>query len=178
VFEDAKGAHDAAPKLLGELAASRNEGQFLDRFNAFVGAAQNVLIAILREGRGARLPGFDVWYSAKRDEMAQDDVLMLVHDAADYDFDARPHRLRFATASGEFASDDQGRRPKAGAWWQMTAAPALHVAIDNAPGMHGEQRLVQTDPMAICELISASIGGLIDEATEAVSAAASDRTGA
>ena len=48
---------------------------------------RGVLIALLKEGRGERLPGFAAWYAAKRAELEEGEVFLMVCEARDFDFD-------------------------------------------------------------------------------------------
>ena len=171
MFENASQQLQHARVLLDGLCDARDERDFLERFNGFVGAAQSVLIAVLREGRGERLAGFAEWYAARRDEMDRDLLMLMVREARDFDFDDGPHRLRFVTSgTGDerLAADDQGRPPKPGAWLSLPAAPSVHAAVDNAPGTHLGRQLERTDPAELCEAVYRYLENLLADAAEAV----------
>ena len=171
MFEAAATEVERARASLDRLREAPDQREFLVLFNAFVAAAQAVLIAVLREGRGERPPGFDAWYAAKREEMDADDVMILVREARDFDFQDGPHRLRFVVAADQFTADDRGQQPKPGAWWSLPADPSIHVAVDAAPGMHRGRRLGNTDPVALCEAVRDYLEKLLAEACSAVGAA-------
>ena len=97
--------HEAAGSLRGALG----ERDFLVRFNAFVASAQSVLTAMLKEGRGERLPGSATWYAMKRDQLDSDEVVGIVRQARDFDFDDGPHRLRFVSRPAHLWVDEAGR---------------------------------------------------------------------
>jgi hypothetical protein len=132
VFDSAFEGQQEASRCIAELRSASGEEAFLDRFNAFIAAAQTVLIAMLHEGRGERLPGFSGWYAAKREEMADDELMEIVREARDHDFDDGPHRLRFERrARGDASGGERYLNPRI--WWPMPGG-TLHAALDNAPG--------------------------------------------
>lgn len=155
-------------KALDALQAAHSQREFLTRFNDVVGAAQMTLIALLREGRGDRLPGFARWYEAKRQALAEDELMQIVHDARDYNFNDGPNKLRFVTDQPFLRNDEHGRPARDSAWWAMPAVPGTHVAIDNAPVTHEGQPLERNDPVAFCMEVINSLEGLLAEAEESV----------
>lgn len=172
MFEQAiteiRSTRDAADALRG----ARGERDFLVRFNAFVASAQSVLIAMLKEGRGERLPGFAAWYATKRAQLEEDEVFLMVCDARDFDFDDGPHRLRFVSGPTQLIVDEQGRPVDATAWCALPAAPTIHVAIDNAPEVHDGRQLERRDPLALSETVLVCLDSILVEAGDAVEAAA------
>ena len=168
MFERARVELERARHALDGLRRAYDQREFLTRFNDVVGNAQLVLIALLREGRGERLPGFARWYDAKRQALEGDELMAVVHDARDYDFSDGPHRLRFVTGQPRLRTDEMGRPTDESAWWSMPAQPSTHVAIDNAPMTHEGQALDRTDPVAFCMGVITCLEGLLDEADQAV----------
>ena len=164
-IEELRRARDAAEELRG----SRSERDFLVRFNAFVASAQGVLIAMLKEGRGERLPGFAQWYESRRQDMDEDEVLVLLREARDFDFDAGPHRLRFVSGQARLQVDELGRPVDESAWCALPASPALHVMLDNAPETHEGARIERRDPLSLSDTVLACLEQLLDEANAAVS---------
>jgi hypothetical protein len=164
MFEGARSEIERTRETLDALRFACDQREFLTRFNDVVGSAQLVLIAMLREGRGERLPGFAQWYEVKREALDNDELMSVVREARDYDFSDGPHRLRFISGPTNLRVDDQGRPVKEGAWWSLPAAPTTHVALDSAPSTHDGQPLQRTDPLAFCTDAIAYLEGLLAEA--------------
>jgi hypothetical protein len=168
MFEGAKTELGKTRVACDGLRSAHDQREFLTRFNDVVGGAQSVLIAMLREGRGERLPGFALWYKATREALDDDEVMVVVREARDYDFNDGPHKLRFVKDQGPLRVDEQGRPVKDGAWWTMPAAPSTHVAMDGAPTTHEGQSLDRTDPVALCGTVIECLERLLAEAESAV----------
>jgi hypothetical protein len=168
VFEGAREELERARLALDGLRRAHDQREFLTRFNDVVGSAQLVVIALLREGRGKRLPGFARWYEAKIQAFEQDELMSIVRDARDYDFNDGPHKLRFVSGQSRLRTDETGRPVSEGAWWTMPAAPSTHVAIDNAPVTHDGVPMDRSDPVAFCMGVVTCLDRLLDEAGEAV----------
>ena len=167
-----------AREALDALRAARDEGEFTDRFNAFIGAAQAVLISLLREGHGERPSGFTQWYARRRDEMDRDDVMVMVREARDLDFHDGAHQLRFKAAAGQPAADSERERPGTSAWWRLANDSPLHVALDNAPRAHLGRRLRRTDPVFLAEVVYDYVATLVGEAGGVAGAASRGSSGA
>lgn len=168
MFEQATAEFNSTRDAAEALRGARGERDFLVRFNAFVASAQGVLIALLKEGRGERLPGFAAWYAAKRAQLEEDPVFLMVCDARNFDFNDGPHRLRFVSGPTELRVDEHGRPVDASAWCALPGAPTIHVAIDNAPESHDGRKLNRNDPLALADTVLACLGRVLAEANAAV----------
>jgi hypothetical protein len=164
MFEGARNEMERARETLDALQFAHDQREFLTRFNDVVGSAQLVLIAMLREGRGDRLPGFAQWYEVKRQALESDELMSVIREARDHDFNDGPHRLRFVSGPADLRVDEQGRPVKEGAGWSFPAAPTTYVAINSAPAHHDGHSLQRTDPLAFCTEAITYLEGLLAEA--------------
>ena len=168
MFEKARSELVRLKELREGLSQASDKRDFLRRFNAFIAAAQNVLIDLLREGRGERLPGFSDWYERKRAEMDADELVSLVREARDHEFGDGPHRLRFVSAPEALTVDELGRPVTEGMWWTLPQSPSTHVSVDHPPQVHQGHKLDRTDPETICELAYQYLEELVEEAAGVV----------
>lgn len=168
MFERAREELQRSKNAVDELKHSMDERMFLLRFNRAIASFQLVLIALLKEGRGERIPGFDLWYARAMQRMDADELMRIVRQARDFDFADGPHRLRFVKGTLDLRVDEFGRPISGKAWWTLPEAPWEHAAMDNPPRSHRGEDLERNDPVSLSEEVLATLERLIDEASEAV----------
>lgn len=168
MFEKARLELVRLKQLRDGLSQALDKRDFLRRFNEFIAVAQNVLIDLLKEGRGERLPGFSAWYARKLAEMDKDELVSMVREAEDHEFDAGPHRLRFVSGAEALTVDELGRPITEGVWWTLPQSPSTHVSVDHPPQVHQGHKLDRTDPETLCALAYEYLAELVEEASLAV----------
>jgi hypothetical protein len=172
MFDRARDQLARSKQAVDALKHSMDERVFLLRFNEVVASFQMVLIDLLREGRGERIPGFDQWYADAMHRMDDDELMVLVRQARDFDFADGPHRLRFVSGTLEVRVDEHGRPANSKSWCAIPHAIACHACMDNAPRVHRGEELDRNDPVSLSEQVLETLERLIGEAESAVGVAA------
>ena len=172
VFDRARDQLLRSRAAVDALKHSTDERSFLVRFNEAVASFQLVLIALLKEGRGERIPGFDAWYTDAMRRMDSDELMSMVREARDFDFGDGPHRIRFVKGHSNLQADELGRPVNQRSWWTLPYDPSQHASIDNAPRTHAGGTLDRNDPVSLAEEVLATLDRLVDEASGAVGVAA------
>lgn len=189
MFKNTKLKLEESRRLLEDLATAKDSISFRTTFNAFLGAAQAVIGALKKEGRGLDRKEFNNWYKGKEAEMNDDALLTFVKEARKEDFHEGKHRLLISTKIEPFVATCFGIAPSSnakaiiqndGPFWlidegtsrerripaQLDANVRFTFQINNPPKEHLGQPVENLTPLQLCRLAYNYYAELAHEAVQ------------
>lgn len=184
MFEEAKIKLEDSRINLKQIKSANDVPSFRTNFNSFLNSSRAITYALQK--KGAHISGFESWYKVKQEEMKYDDLLRFIHDARKEDFHEGKHRLYFSTFiqnveigippypnasmvignEGPFWIINEGTPQEERIPFKQNGRYVLQVSIENPPEFHLGKKLVNQDPISICECVLIYFSNLVYEAEE------------